>query len=91
MSRSARKVGDNSDHRHLRLIVRQRVEDLHLVGDRGDVDDLRHVGMEAFERALRGFAVEGAGRDVMGGEVVEQRARHRGLADAAFVRADDDN
>ena len=38
-----------------------------------DVDDLGDVRMEAFQRALGRFGVEGAGRDVVGDEIVEQR------------------
>ena len=45
------------------------------------------VGMEALERALRRFGVEGAGRNVVGDEIVEQRPRDGRLADAALVRA----
>ena len=44
------------------------------------------VGVEALQRALGAFGVEGAGRDVVGDEIVEQRARDGRLADAALVR-----
>ena len=83
------QAGAHIDHRDAG-IGRQRIEDPHLVGDRGDVDDLGDVGMKALERALGRFGVEGARRDLMGGEIIQQRARDGGLADAAFVRADHD-
>ena len=44
--------------------------------------------MKAFERALRRFGIESARRHVMRGEIVEQCAGDGGLADAALVRAD---
>ena len=47
--------------------------------------------MEALQRAARRFGVEGPGRDVVGAEIVEQGARHRGLADPALVRAHHDH
>ena len=71
----------------LRVRARQGVEDLHLVGGRGDVDDLGDVRMEALQRATRRLGVERAGRNVVGDEIVQQRARHGRLADAALVRA----
>src|SRR5262249_3261212 len=69
----------------------QRVEHLHLVGDLGDVDHLGGAGMKALERAARMLGVEGAGADILGIEIVEQRARDRGLADAALVGANQEN
>src|ERR1700720_3873455 len=58
----------------------QRIEDLHLVRRRRHVDDLGDVGVKALQRAARGFGIEGAGRDVIGTEIIEHRARHGGLA-----------
>src|SRR3954466_5301014 len=43
--------------------------------------------MEALQRSARRFRVEGAGRHVVGGKIIEQGARDRGLADPALVRA----
>ncbi len=67
------------------------IEYPHLVGDRRDIDDLGQIGMKPPERAARGFGIEGAGRNLVGREVVEQGARHGGLADPAFVGSDDDD
>ena len=93
MSRSARSVGrqqagadvDHRDHASAldsvsKIFIWSAVE-VH-------VHHLGHVGMEALQRALRRFGVEGAGRHIVGDEVVEQRARHGRLADAALVRTD---
>jgi hypothetical protein len=66
-------------------------EDLHLVGDRGHVHHFGHVGMEALERAARRFGIEGARRGVMGAEIIEQGAGDRGLSDAPFVGADEND
>ena len=60
-------------------------------GTDGDVHNFGDVGMEALESAFWRLAVEGAGRCVMGGEVVEEGAGNGCFADAAFVRADYDN
>src|ERR1700730_15128789 len=43
--------------------------------------------MEALERPLRAFGIEGAGRDFSRCEIVEQCARHGRLSDPAFVGA----
>ena len=92
MSRSEASVGDSSPARTSITVTRgacrvQRVEDLHLVRGRRHVDDLGDVGVKALQRAARRFGVEGAGRDVVGAEIIEQRPRDRGLADPALVRA----
>src|SRR5206468_1916208 len=42
--------------------------------------------MEPLERAARRLGIEGARRDLVGHEIVEQRARDGGLADPALVR-----
>src|SRR6202034_1178401 len=70
---------------------RQRVENPHLIGDRGNVDDIGNVGMEALERAFGGLGIECARRDMMRGEIIEQRAGDRRLANAALVRANHDH
>ena len=44
-------------------------------------------GWKRFSVPLGDFGVEGAGRHVVGDEIIEQRARDRGLADAALVRS----
>ena len=83
--RGREQAGADVDHRHLG--ARQRVEDLHLVGGGVHVHHLGDLGVEPLQRALGAFGVEGAGRDVVGDEIVEQRPRHGRLADAALVRA----
>ena len=47
--------------------------------------------MEALQGAPRRFGVKGAGRYVVGAEVVEHGPRDRGLAYAALVGAYDDH
>jgi hypothetical protein len=69
---------------------RQRIDDPHLIGHRGDVDDLANVAVKAFERAFRRLGIECARRHLMCGEIVKQRSGDSGLSDAAFVRADQD-
>src|SRR5262249_35826647 len=58
------------------------------IGRRGDIDDVGHLGMKARQRAARMFGIEGARRNPVGVEVIEQRAGNRGLADTALVGAD---
>ena len=48
-------------------------------------------GWNRFSVPFGALGVEGAGRDVVGDEIVEQRPRHGRLADAALVRADQDD
>ena len=96
MSRKAFNVVDNRPARTSMTVTfasasDQRVENLHLIGDRGDVDNFGDVGMKAFERTARGFGVEGARRHVMRDEIIEQRAGDRGLPHTAFVRPDQNN
>ena len=96
MSLSACSVDDNRPARTSITVTqacraRQRVEDLHLVGNRGDVHDFGHVGMEALERAARRLGIEGARRHLMGAEIVEQGAGDRRLADASFVGTDEND
>jgi len=52
-----------------------------------DVEDIRHVRMKALERALGHFRVESARAHLVVGEVVEQCASDRCLADTSFVCA----
>src|SRR5262245_50149856 len=69
----------------------ERVEDLHLVWYQIHVHDLGRLGVEALERALWRLGVERARRNLMCREIVEQRARHGCLANAALVRADNEH
>ena len=46
--------------------------------------------MEALQRATRQLGVEGAGRHVIGAEIIEHSAGNGGLADPALLRAYDD-
>jgi hypothetical protein len=85
MSRSA--SGADIDDGDLGVGAGERIEDFHLVRGRGDVDHVGDVGMKALQRPLRRLGVEGAGRDVVGDEIVEQHSCDSGLADAALVRS----
>src|SRR5690349_2668289 len=80
--------GAHVDDRDGRIGRRQRVDDPHLIGDRGGVDDFADLTMETFERSLRHFGIESARLHMMCGEIIEQGARDCRLADAALVRAD---
>jgi len=62
-----------------------RIENFHLIADRVHVDDLGRLGMEALQRPARMFRIEGADGDLIDGEIIEQSAGDRGLADAPFV------
>jgi hypothetical protein len=53
------------------LESQHRIEDTHLVGGCGDIDDLGYVGMKALERAFRRFGIECAGRHMARYEVVQ--------------------
>ena len=89
MSRSARSVGDSKPARtSIRLTDGgiDGVEDPHLVGDMIDVDNIRHARVKALERASGHFGVECARAYLAVGEVVEQSAGDRRLADSALVR-----
>src|SRR5262249_11901679 len=95
ISRSDRSVGDSRPARTSITVtlasVHESVSNPHLVGDRGNVDDIGGVGMKPFQRALGRFGVERPRRHVVGCEVIQQRARYRGLADAALVRSYNDH
>ena len=91
LERGQHQARAHVDQRHRRVGGAERVEDLHLVGDQRHVDDVGQVGMEALERAARRLGVEGASGDLVGGEIVEQGARDRGLADPALVRSHDND
>src|SRR5438477_6667069 len=67
---------------------RQCIDDPHLIGDRGGIDDFTDLAMEMFKRSLRHFGIESARLHMMGGEIIEQGARDCRLADAALVRPD---
>ena len=54
--------GANVDDGHGRVCRRQRVDDAHLIGDRGCVDDFADLAVKALERAFRSFSVESARR-----------------------------
>src|SRR5262249_28837427 len=88
LERAREQASTDAERGDGRAHVGERVEYLHLVGRRGDVDDVGHLGMKARKRATRIFRIEGARRHAVGVEIIEQRARDRGLADAALVGAD---
>ena len=82
-------AGLEVDERHRHVGGLEGVEDLHLVGDVAEVDDLGDRRVEALQRAARILGVEGPRQDVLAGEIVEQGAGDRGLADAALVGSDE--
>ena len=85
------QAGADVDHSHLVEVVAERVEDLHLIGDLRHVDHLGHLGVEALQRAARRFRIESPQRDIMGAEVVEQRARDGRFAHTAFIGTDEND
>jgi hypothetical protein len=87
MQRRRHQSGADVDDRHGRVGCRQRVDDAHLIGDRGGVDDFADLAMETFERSLWRFGVERARRHMMCGEIIEQGPGDGGLANAPLVRA----
>jgi len=66
----------------------QGVEDLHLVRDQIDVDDFRHLGMKALERAPGHLGIERTHPNLICGKVVEQSASDRRLPDSSLVGTD---
>jgi hypothetical protein len=88
VQRRRHQSGADIDDGDRRVGRRQRVDNAHLIGDRGGVDDFADVAVKALERAFRSFCVESARRYIMRGAVVEQSPGDGGLADASLVRAD---
>ena len=91
LQRRRQQPGAHVDHRHLGVGTARRVENLHLVGDRGHVNDFGHVAMETLERAARRIGIEGPGRRMIGAEIVKQGAGDGGLADATLVATDEND
>ena len=89
--RGREQAGAHVDHGDAGVGARERIEDPHLVGHRRGIDDVGDVGMKPLQRALGRFGIEGPCRHMVGGEIIEQRARYCSLADAALVRSYDDH
>ena len=83
--RNAQLPGAHVNEGDVRL--RHRVENAHLAGNLGDIYDLGNLRMKAIQGALGGFSIKCAQRYPLRRQIVYQRAGHRRLTDAAFVRA----
>src|SRR5262249_52740658 len=67
------------------------VKNFHLVGDKAHIDDLGQIGVKALEGPARNLGIESARRNLMGGEIIEERPRDGRFPHATLVRADNDN
>ena len=68
VQRRRHQSGADVDNRDGRVRRRQRVDDAHLIRDRGGIDDFADIAMKAFERSLRRFGIERERRHMMCGE-----------------------